>query len=160
MHTDKHYTDALAQEVIDLHRFFEDWFGGYCENGEQAFRQGLQERMHENFNIIMPGGMMIYGADFWPEFRKLYGSNPDFHISIRGLRRQPLVSDSIYLVNYQEWQRNALQSTPQNNGRLSSALFVAAQDAPNGVKWFHVHETWLPEGVMTAEAYDWEHDAK
>ena len=157
MHTDKQYTDRFAQEVIDLHVFFEDWFGGYCENSEEVFAERLLDRMHGDFNIILPGGMMIYGANFWPEFRKLYGSNPDFHISIRAIQQHPLPGDSIYLVNYQEWQRNALQSKPENNGRLSSAVFVDDKDAPNGVKWFHVHETWLPDAVIAAEAYDWEH---
>ena len=90
MHTDKQYTDRFAREVIDLHVFFEDWFGGYCENSEQVFAERLLDRMHGNFNIILPGGMMIYGAHFWPEFRKLYGSNPDFHISIRAVQQHPL----------------------------------------------------------------------
>ncbi len=157
MHTDAQYKGPLAQEVIDLHRFFEDWFGGYCEHSEQVFKQGLLDRMHENFNIIMPGGMMLHIADFTPGFRDLYGSNPDFHISIRDIRQLPLAGDSIYLVSYQEWQRNARMSTPPNNGRLSSAVFVEDEDAPNGVKWFHVHETWLPMEVMSAAAYDWEH---
>ena len=157
MHTDKEYSDRFSLEVIELHRFFEDWFGGYCENSEEIFAERLLCRMHEDFNIVLPGGIMIYGAHFWPEFRKLYGSNPDFHISIRAVQQHPLAGGSVYLVTYEEWQRNALQSQPQDNGRLSSAVFVDAEDAPNGVKWFHVHETWLPDAVITAEAYDWEH---
>ena len=158
MHTDKQYKDRIAQEVIDLHVFFEDWFGGYCENSEQVFTDRLLSRMHEDFNIIMPGGMMLHIADFSPGFRELYGSNPDFHISIRAIRQLPLTADAIHLVNYQEWQRNAKLSTPANNGRLSSAVLVDDPAAPNGVKWFHVHETWLPEEVMSAERYDWEHE--
>lgn len=158
MHTDKEYSDFLAIEVIDLHRFFEDWFGGYCENSEEVFAERLLSRMHKDFNIILPGGMMIFGAHFWPEFRKLYGSNPDFHISIRAVEQKPLAGGPVYLVTYQEWQRNALQSKPQDNGRLSSAVFVDDADAPNGIKWFHVHETWLPDAVIAAEPYDWQHD--
>ena len=155
MHTDKTYNDRFAREVIDLHVFFEDWFGGHCENSDEVFNARLLRRMHEDFNIILPGGMMLYGADFWPEFKKLYGSNPDFHISIRAVQKRPLDATSVYLVNYEEWQRNALQSTPQNNGRVSSAIFVDAEDTPNGLKWLHVHETWLPDSIMSAEPYDW-----
>ena len=94
MHTDKEYTDRFSLEVIELHRFFEDWFGGYCVDSEEVFAERLLSRMHEDFNIVLPGGMMIYGAHFWPEFRKLYGSNPDFHISIRVVRQTPLPADS------------------------------------------------------------------
>ena len=154
MHTDKQYTDRFSQEVIDLHRFFEDWFGGYCENNEAVFAERL---LNEDFVIVMPAGIMLNGADLWPEFRKLYGTNPDFHISIRDVKQKPSISDSVYTVTYQEWQRNARQSKPENNGRLSSAVFVADEQAPNGIKWFHVHETWLPDGIVSAEAYDWQH---
>ena len=56
MHTDKEYTDRFSREVIDLHRFFEDWFGGYCENSEEVFAERLLSRMHEEFNIILPAG--------------------------------------------------------------------------------------------------------
>ena len=157
MHTDKEYTAPLAIEIIELHRFFEDWFGGYCENREEVFAERLLDRMHAEFSIILPAGIMLKGSDFWPEFKKLYGSNPDFHISIRAVEQKPLAGDPVYLVTYQEWQRNALQSKPQDNGRLSSAVFVDAEDAPNGIKWFHVHETWLPDAVIAAEAYDWAH---
>ena len=157
MHTDKQYTGQLALEIIELHCFFEDWFGGYCENSEQVFSERLLDRMHADFSIILPGGMMIDGAGFWPEFMKLYGSNPDFHISIRDVRQKPQVADSVNTVTYQEWQRNARQSRPENNGRLSSATFIADAQAPNGIKWFHVHETWLPVPVIAAEPFDWLH---
>ena len=157
MHTDKQYTGQLALEIIELHCFFEDWFGGYCENSEQVFSERLLDRMHADFSIILPGGMMIDGAGFWPEFMKLYGSNPDFHISIRDVRQKPQVVDSVYTVTYQEWQRNARQSRPENNGRLSSAVFVTDEHAPNGITWFHVHETWLPDPLIAAEPFDWLH---
>ena len=88
MHTDKEYTDRLAIEIIELHRFFEDWFGGYCENSEDVFAERLLDRMHADFSIILPAGIKLNGADFWPEFTKLYGSNPDFQISIRDVREK------------------------------------------------------------------------
>ena len=157
MHTDKQYTDRLAIEIIELHRFFEDWFGGYCENSEEVFAERLLDRMHADFSIILPAGIMLNGSDFWPEFTKLYGSNPDFQINIRDIREKPQVAASVYAVTYQEWQRNAKQSNPENNGRLSSAVFLADEQAPNGLKWFHVHETWLPDSVMAAEPFDWLH---
>ena len=153
MHTDKEYTDQLAIEIIDLHRFFEDWFGGYCDDSEEVFAERLLDRMHEDFSIVLPGGIMLDGAGFFPEFRKLYGSNPGFHISIREVRQKPSVTDSVYTVTYQEWQRNAMQSIPENNGRLSSAILLTDEQAPNGLKWFHVHETWLPDGVISAEPF-------
>ena len=92
--------------------FFEDWFGGYCENSEEVFAERLLDRMHADFSIILPAGIKLNGSDFWPEFTKLYGSNPDFQISIRDVREKPQVAESVYTVTYQEWQRNARQSKP------------------------------------------------
>ena len=158
MNTDKEYTDVVAIEVIDLHRFFEDWFGGYCDDSDQVFAERFLGRMHDDFSIVLPGGIMLDGGGFFPEFRKLYGSNPGFHISIREVRQQPSITDSVYTVTYQEWQRNAMQSTPENNGRLSSAILLADEQAPNRLKWFHVHETWLPDSVIAIEAFDWQHN--
>ena len=157
MHTDKKYTDPFGLEVIALHRFFEDWFGGYCDDDDRVFAERLLDRMHEDFTIILPGGIMLDGAGFWPEFRKLYGSNPDFHISIRNIRQKPSVLDSVYIVTYEEWQRNAKQSKPEDNGRLFSAVFIADEQAPYGIKWLHVHETWLPDSAIAAEPFNWPH---
>jgi hypothetical protein len=47
----------------------------------------------------------------------------------------------ILLVTYEEWQ----QSGDQTTARLSTALFRDKPDAPNGLEWLHVHETWLPD---------------
>ena len=155
MHTDQLYTDRFALEVIALHRFFEVWFGGHCENDEQAFADGMLCRMREDFTIVLPGGAMLEGRRFWPEFKKLHGDNPDFHISIRNVQRKTLPAAPIHLVIYEEWQRNARNSKPANNGRLSSALFLEDEKTPNGIAWLHVHETWLPESVTAAEPFDW-----
>lgn len=54
------------------------------------------------------------------------------------------------LVTYEEWQRHALASMPPDNGRLSTALF----DCADGLRWLHVHETWLPAAQMAAGPYD------
>ena len=45
------------------------------------------------------------------------------------------------LMTYEEHQN----WTGGDSHRLSSVLFVAKPDAPNGVGWFHLHEVWLPE---------------
>jgi len=45
------------------------------------------------------------------------------------------------LLTYEEHQRTAGSWW----GRRSSALFEAAPAAPGGVRWRHLHETWLPK---------------
>ena len=42
----------------------------------------------------------------------------------------------LLLARYEEWL--------DDKGRVSSALFRENSDAPNGIEWVTVHETWLP----------------
>ena len=57
------------------------------------------------------------------------------------------------LATYEEWQRNALASTPPDNGRVATVLFEDDR-AEDRLRWLHIHETWLPEEVMAAGPYD------
>jgi hypothetical protein len=53
-----------------------------------------------------------------------------------------------------EWQRNALQSTPPNNGRHLTVVFARDPEQPHGLRWLHLHESWLPPSEMAAKTYD------
>lgn len=155
MHTDLQYNDSVAKEIIDLHVFFEDWFRGNCNDSDRVFKNRLLSSMDIDFYIILPNGESYYGDQFWPEMRKSHGSNPNFKISLRNFVRKLQIGRKTFVANYEEWQKNALNSTPKNNGRVSTAVFVADSSAPNGVKWVHVHETWLPKEVVKKEKFDW-----
>jgi len=155
MHTDLQYDDPVAKEIIDLHVFFEDWFRGNCNNSDRVFKKRLMSRMDIDFYIVLPSGEAYYGEQFWPEMRKAHGSNPDFKISLRNFTRKMQIGRITFLANYEEWQQNAQNSTPKNNGRVSTAVFVADKSTPNGVRWVHVHETWLPAKTIKAASFDW-----
>ncbi len=67
--------------------------------------------------------------------------------------RLTLLPPQIVLATYEEWQKGALNSKPPNNGRVSSAVFLKDRSRPNGLMWLHVHETWLPEAVVSADPF-------
>jgi hypothetical protein len=155
MHTDLKTDDPVAKEIIDLHIFFEDWFRGDCRNTDQVFKKRLLSRMDIDFYMVMPNGESFYGEQFWPDLRKAHGSNPKFEISLRNFVRKLQIGRKTFVANYEEWQKNAKNTRPANNGRVSTAVFVVDSEAPNGVKWVNVHETWLPENRIAAETFDW-----
>ena len=155
MHLEHKYDDPVAKEVIQLHEFFEDWFRGNCNDTDRVFKRRLLSRMDIDFHIILPNGENYYGDQFWPAMREQHGANPDFEISLRNFSRKLQIGRKTFVVNYEEWQKNAKNSRPANNGRISTAVFVVDNTAPNGVKWVHVHETWLPAKRIKAESFDW-----
>ncbi|MDJ0926806.1 MAG: DUF4440 domain-containing protein [Gammaproteobacteria bacterium] len=138
---------AVRNEVERLHDFFVSWFAG--ELPETSLDAGFVDHLGPDFVLIPPGGIVLSRDDIAEAIRQSYASNPDFRIAIREVRIRQVLDDYL-VVTYEEWQRNALQSSPADNGRLATALF---RRGPS-LEWLHVHETWLPEAVMTAGPYD------
>jgi hypothetical protein len=133
--------DACKKEVIELHQFFEDWNQGKLAKTEEQFRR-FSEAVASDFEIISPGGGSLSRAEILGRVREGHGSSrsTDFRIWIENYRGR-LISDELVLVTYEEWQ----SQDGKNIGRVSTAVFRREPDAPNGVLWLHVHETWLPE---------------
>ena len=81
--------------------------------------------------------------------RNTYDTNPDFRIAIRNVKVQRVLENGI-IATYEEWQRNALASTPPDNGRLATVIFNKTEP----LQWLHVHETSMPESVQAAGPFD------
>lgn len=131
------------KEVLELHQFFEDWFNGRLDNSEAEFAR-FDGVMAEDFEIINPEGQKSSRADIIARLQGAHGlqanATPPMRIWIENLRSRPAPGGA-QLVTYEEWQETGAVT----RGRLSSALFSPSAQAPNGVQWHHVHETWLPE---------------
>ena len=139
----------VLDEIEALHQFFVDWFTGAVPASDAVFESEFLTRFDENFVLVPPAGTILDFSTLVSAIRETHGTNPEFRIAIREatIRR---TWDNLVLVTYEEWQRDALASTPKDNGRITSALLQ------NGdrLRWLHVHETWLPEAVMEAGPYD------
>ncbi|MEM7467235.1 MAG: hypothetical protein AAF387_10155 [Pseudomonadota bacterium] len=141
------------EEIEALHLFFVDWFGGLIEKDEAVFQMRFAQRFASDCELIQPSGDTLSRQVFFNAVEKSHGSSPDFRIAIRNVRIRFDLPGDYALVSYEEWQRNAVNSTPQDNARAASVLF--ARDAANGaLQWCHIHETWLPEKQTPPERFD------
>ena len=147
--TDSPNAAAVRAEVEALHRFFVAWFSGSCANDRGLFERELLQRLDAAFILVPPAGIVLTRDELTKSISSGYGSNPDFRITIRNLNVRRVWKRHL-LATYEEWQRNARASTPPDNGRVATVLFAIE----NGLRWLHVHETWLPEPVMRAGPYD------
>ena len=138
---------AVRDEIEALHAFFVGWFSGSL--AESALERDFLVRFSEDFRLIPPAGKRLRLDELTAGIKGSYGANPDFRIAIRAVHVHSVFDDHV-LATYEEWQRNALASTPADNGRISTVLFRQEER----LKWLHVHETWLPEEIMAAGPYD------
>jgi hypothetical protein len=147
--TDLPDTGIVREEIEALHRFFVTWFSGACANDPHLFERGVLHRLDEKFVLIPPAGKVLSREELADGIRAAHNSNPDFRIAVRNVHIRR-TWDRHLLATYEEWQRNARASTPPDNGRVATVLF----EAGDGLRWLHVHETWLPESMMQAGPYD------
>ncbi len=136
---------ACRQEVLDLHQFFQDWFRGELPQTDEAFDR-FSGVMDDSFHIVSPGGRKTAIEPLRAGLRSAFGSWRPASVESEGSRiwientQFQALNEDLSLVTYEEWQKNEGPA----KGRLSTAVFRRDPEAPNGVRWLHVHETWLP----------------
>lgn len=128
---------AARLEVVELHRFFEGWLGGTLSGDESNFAR-LSGALAEDFEMVAPNGRLIGRTDLLEELRGAAGGQPGLRIWTES-EAPRVVAPGLVLVTYQEWQ-----SIPDGEprGRSSTALLRVRGDAPGGLEWLHLHETW------------------
>lgn len=146
-------TDPIAKELADLHTAVATWIGGHCPNTDAELERLVRCRLDEAFRLVAPGGHRIPRAVMLETMRGLHGTNPEFRIAITDVQVVHQ-TDEIVVADCLQWQRNARQSTPANNGRCISAVLARDTQLPNGLRWLYAHETWLPEEEMARGNYD------
>ena len=145
--------DALARathELVEIHEFFVDWFTGRCEKNESTYEARFMKRFGEKFLYVMPGGTRLGTEELRTAIWNGHGSNPDFRIAIRNV--QVLALSATHMVAfYEEWQKGAKASTPTDNGRLSTVVWLRNSDE---LVWAHLQETWMDADAMAKGVYD------
>jgi hypothetical protein len=131
-------TDADPErEIRTLHEFFVDYYAGERDEIDR-----LDAVLAPKFEMITPDGD-VRGRDAVVEgIERSHGkhadADPPFDIGIEDVRVRESWADR-WLCTYEEHQSGPEGET----SRLSTVLFRAAPDAPHGVAWVHLHETWL-----------------
>ncbi len=139
--------DNVRREIVDVHAFFVAWFGGTA--GRDQMETQFVSRMDANMTFIPPEGVSLSLEQLTGGLKQAFGSNPNFRIDIRDVVIRHMLDNHI-LVTYTEWQRGALNTSPAENARQSSALLTKNQP----FKWLHLQETWLPEEIRAAGSFN------
>ena len=134
--------DRCRLEVIELHRFFQDWFNAGLPDDAASFAR-FEQVLAEDFEIISPTGHRVERTAVLAAVHSGHGRNAEgsFVIEVRSVRSRT-VGYGLVLVTYEEHQTTG----DEHLGWLSSALFGAREGHPNGVEWLHLQETYLPTG--------------
>lgn len=138
---------AARAEIESLHEFFVGWFSGTLP--DEAFESNFLPRFSEDVVFIPPAGFQFGFDELATAVRERYASNPEFRIAIRNVRVHQETPELV-IATYEEWQRNALASSPPDNGRVATVVFKKGER----LRWLHIHETWVPPEQMAAGPYD------
>lgn len=129
--------EQCRQEILDLHQFFEEWFAGRLPNTDAAFARATVA-LGDAFVLVGPNGRLTDRHTLMNGLRGEHNGRSSFRIWIQNFQLQQQHGD-IAIATYEEWQD--IDDTITT--RLSTAVFQQDPTAPNGVKWLHVHETWV-----------------
>jgi len=125
---------AFEREVGELHAFFERWYAGESDRSEIVRLDVLDE----SFVMIGPDGRLLPVDDVKAMIETAYGRHP-MKIEIRNVVLVPGKSHG----TYEEWQT----VDGSTSGRISTVVMANDRHAPNGLRWMHLHETWLPAAL-------------
>ena len=145
---DLSFEQACAREAVELHEFFRDWLTGALPRTADAFER-FRAAMGDGLMVISPRGTVSARDDILSEFEALHGQLAEkadrFEIAVENFRCLRDLGDT-FLCSYEEWHR----LDGEASARLTTVLYGRNPDAPLGVEWLHVHETWLPGQAPTA----------
>jgi len=125
------------KEIEELHTFFEAWFLGAetsLHRAEVAFAPGFtfagpDGTEHDRGGVIE---MLREGRAHTNDLRII---TSDHHLVVE--------TDGVLVCTYVEHHHLGTRQTH----RLTTAVFVPEQSAPNGLQWLRVQETWLPSSA-------------
>ncbi len=129
---DSALADQVAAEIVALHREFELWFRGESDDPSR-----MEASIPADLMFISPGSELVPADKL---VAGLLASRGSRQIRIRIENPVTRWSDgSAVLATYEEWHDHADYTT----GRQTTVLFTLEAAAPGGLRWRHVHETWI-----------------
>jgi hypothetical protein len=125
-----------ADEPGRMHDAIEAWF----TDGDDL--DPFADALAEEFRIVSPDGTTRDREAIVGSMREAAGvhagADPPFVVEVRDVEHRESVADR-HLVTYEEHQRidGAWEA------RTSSVWLREDDEAPGGLAWVHLHETWL-----------------
>lgn len=124
--------ELVRAEIATMHDRFERWFN----DGDEAAIAGVAGALAPGFVMVSPAGRLEERDALMMGLRSS-GARRPIELATRVLRVEAL-GEGRSLAVYEETQREK----GQTRTIVSTALFERAEDAPGGVRWLHVHETF------------------
>mgnify|MGYP002623134657 FL=1 len=125
--------DSFAREVLELHRFLEQWLKGEVPPGDTIAR--LENALDEDFQVVHPDGSRAGKREVVDNFRRAYGTKgASYRLEISGLVTRPLAGHC-HLATYREDHL----SEP-GRSRISSAVLCNRDDRTS---WIFLQETLI-----------------
>lgn len=125
---------AAAREVVELHAYIVECFTGRSRDFsrcEAAFSPKLE--------MVTPEGRLVTRAEILERFERAT-ARADFRIIISDITPVREDAGSVLLRYIEEQYRDG-----ETTRRLSIALFETRSDAPFGVAWRYLQETWIED---------------
>ena len=119
-------------EIEELHELFEAYFLG-TENSLDRVEAALAP----DFTVVGPHGVTSSRADTMQALRAGHGHTDSLEITVTELSLLVETADTL-VAQYVE--NHALAD--RTNHRVSTVVFTNDDNAPNGLLWRRVHETW------------------
>ena len=140
---DNELTNNCVAEVIRIHQLFEQWFQGSIERTTENYSQ-VTSAILDDFSQVTPDRRYWEREVLFPKLEQSHGmyseSKPIFRLWIKNPRAIMLKGGNYCLAIYEEWRR--LDGVER--GYITTAILKRSAEAPSGVKWLHLQETWLP----------------
>ncbi len=123
---------AFAQEIADLHDFFEDWFHGRGVRRIEEF----SDRLDDGFMIVSPHGHELGKEHIVGVVEDRAGS---YEVRITTTDAILHISDPVLVGTYREHHTFRGETTQ----RIATVAMAVDVSAPTGYRWLSVHETWI-----------------
>lgn len=125
---------SAAREVVELHAFFVEAFTGRNRDFNRA-----EQALAADMLMVTPEGRRVTRAQIMAGLTNAKARG-DFRITIRDIKPVSEAGQSVLLQYVEEQYRDG-----ETSERVSVALFEAAPEAPCGVVWRYLQETWIAE---------------
>ncbi len=131
---------ACEEEIVGLHVFFQAWFLGGFSDRARGFKR-FTEVMDPGFAMVSPRGTATTLSELSTALQGAFGTwSKGSSIEVVDISLRHVHTD-LALLTYVEMQHVQGKDT----ARLSTVLMRQHEATPNGVRWLHVHETWMPD---------------
>jgi len=125
---------SAAREVVELHAQFVELFTGRSRDFSRC-----DAVFASQFEMVTPEGRRVTRAKILEGLKRAQ-AKADFRITIQDIRPIREDGESVLLQYIEEQYRDG-----KTTRRLSIALFETASQAPLGVVWRYLQETWIDE---------------